>query len=149
MRLVPGLPCAVFLASLSALGVSARAFAVVSETDVPEIFDTAYLFQVFGSLILVFGCLFGLAFLVRKLNGVPVSDRKLIQIVGSAKVGTREKIVLLKAGEQELLVGVAAGSVRTLYVFGDAEEQASTSERQTRDDFASVLKSSGSSELVS
>ena len=121
---------------------SAPALAVVGDSAPPEIFDTAYLFQVFGSLLLVFGCLFGLAFLMRKLNGMPMSDRKLIQIVGSAKVGSREKIVLLKAGELELLVGVAAGSVRTLHVFSDGENSQLDLNGSSSDDFAKVLHSS-------
>lgn len=121
---------------------SGSAFAVVGDSTPPEIFDTAYLFQVFGSLLVVFGCLFGLAFLLRKLNGMPMSDRKLIQIVGSAKVGAREKIVLLKAGELELLVGVAAGSVRTLHVFGDGETSQHGASGPAGEDFAKVLSSS-------
>ena len=120
---------------------SGPAFAVVGESAAAEIFDTAYLLQVFGSLLLVFGCLFGLAFLLRKLNGMPMSDRKMIQIIGSAKVGAREKIVLLKAGELELLVGVAAGSVRTLHVFGEGSASPQNL-NESGDDFAKVLSSS-------
>ncbi|MFK8047089.1 MAG: flagellar biosynthetic protein FliO [Halioglobus sp.] len=116
--------------------------AVVGDGESSEIFDTAYLFQVFGSLLLVFGCLFGLAYLLRRFNGMPMSDRKFIQIIGSAKVGSREKIVLLKAGEQELLVGVAAGSVRTLHVFGDEESSRQSLTKRSGDDFAKVLSDS-------
>ena len=123
--------------------------AIVGEREAPEIFDTAYLFQVFGSLMLVFGCLFGLAFLLRKFNGMPMSDRKLIQIIGSAKVGTREKIVLLKAGELELLVGVAAGSVRTLHVFGEGEKTDKFSKALSGNDFSSMLQSSSAGEPTS
>lgn len=128
---------------------SGPAFAVVAEREAPEIFDTAYLFQVFGSLVLVFGCMFGLAFLMRKFNGMPMNDRKVIQIIGSAKVGTREKIVLLKAGELELLVGVAAGSVRTLHVFDGSEKSDLGANALPGDDFASMLQSSSTREAAS
>ena len=121
---------------------SGPVLAVVGDGESAEIFDTAYLFQVFGSLLLVFACLFGLAFLLRRFNGLPMSDRKLIQIIGSAKVGSREKIVLLKAGEQELLVGVAAGSVRTLHVFGDGESSQQSLAKPSGDAFAKVLSDS-------
>lgn len=117
-------------------------YAVVADSAPPPIFDTAYLFQVFGSLLLVFGCLFGLAFLLRKFNGLPMNDRKLIQVIGSAKVGSREKIVLLKAGEVELLVGVAAGSVRTLHVFGEGENSLQNPTESPGGDFANVLSNS-------
>ena len=112
-----------------------------------EIFDTAYLMQVFGSLLLVFGCLFGLIFVLKKMNGLPNSDRKLIQIIGSVKVGSREKIVLLRAGEEQLLVGVAAGSVRTLHVFPDTEPEQDSASKGAPADFAALLKSSGQQEV--
>ncbi|MFT4823227.1 MAG: flagellar protein FliO/FliZ [Halioglobus sp.] len=138
------------LSGLILAGISSGpVFAVVAEREAPEIFDTAYLFQVFGSLLLVFGCLFGLAFLMRKFNGMPISDRKVIQIVGSAKVGTREKIVLLKAGELELLVGVAAGSVRTLHVFDNGSKPELGAKALSSDDFATVLQSSSALEPAS
>jgi flagellar protein FliO/FliZ len=82
-----------------------------------EIFDGGYLLQVFGALLLVFACLFGLMFVLKKVNGMPLHNKGLIQVLGSAKVGTREKIVLLRAGEQHLLIGVGSGNVRTLHVF--------------------------------
>jgi flagellar protein FliO/FliZ len=108
-----------------------------------EMFDTAYLIQVFGSLLLVFGCLFGLVFFLKKINGLPTTDRKLIQVLGSVKVGSREKIVLLRAGEEQLLVGVAAGSVRTLHVFSDLGSEGLAGSGDTGANFAAVLKSSG------
>lgn len=91
--------------------------AAATEPPRAEIFDSAYLMQVIGSLLLVFGCLFGLAFLLKKLNGVPAGDRKVLRVMGSVKVGSREKILLLDTGENQVLVGVAAGNVRTLYVY--------------------------------
>lgn len=112
-----------------------------------EIFDPAYLAQVLGSLLLVFGCLFGLAFVMKKLNGVPAGDRKSLRIVGSLKVGNREKIVLLDTGENQLLVGVAAGNVRTLYVYDAATSSAPSvggpaAQAVTKKDFASLMPGS-------
>lgn len=103
-----------------------------------EIFSQAYIMQIIGSLLLVFGCLFGLVFLMRKLNGVPVGDRKSMRIVSSVKVGSREKLMLLDIGERQLLLGVAAGSIRTLYVF-DGDEPPGQSIGKEHTDFASLL----------
>lgn len=119
------------------------AVAAATPAERPEIFDTGYLVQVFGSLLFVFACLFGLAFLFKKINGVPMIDRKSIQVLGSVKVGSREKILLVNAGNQQLLLGVATGSVRTLHVF-DAPLEGQTQDRAgAPGDFASVLKTSG------
>ena len=81
--------------------------------------------------------------LSEKNNGLPTTDRKLIQVLGSVKVGSREKIVLLRAGEEQLLVGVAAGSVRTLHVFSDLGSEGLAGSGDTGANFAAVLKSSG------
>lgn len=126
---------------LWALSRPQAVLAAVSEKASPEIFDTAYLLQVFGSLLLVFACLFGLVFLLKKLNGVPTGSRRAIQVLGSAKVGSREKILLLRAGEQHLLVGVAAGNVRTLHVF-DGPVEGLVADRTTGVEFSSLLGSS-------
>lgn len=104
----------------------------------PEIFTQAYVIQVVGSLVLVFGCLFGLVFLMRKLNAVSVGDRKTMRIISSVKVGSREKLMLLDIGERQILLGVAAGNIRTLYVF-DGDETLSQAVSQEHTDFASLL----------
>lgn len=76
-----------------------------------------YLLQVAASLVFVLGCLLGVLHLLKRMNGGAMVNRKAIQVLASVKVGTREKVVLLEAGDSQLLVGVAAGSVRTLHVF--------------------------------
>lgn len=110
-----------------------------------ELFDSAYLMRVFGSLLLVFACLFGLVFLLRKMNGVTVIDRKVIRVLGSVKVGSREKIALIEAGGQQLLVGIAAGSVSRLYAFEDPADR-QVEGASSGADFASLLRSSKPSE---
>jgi flagellar protein FliO/FliZ len=117
--------------------------AVESKKDAGiNIFNTAYLFQVFGSLLVVFGCIFGLIFLLKKLNGLPSGQQKApISVLGSVRVGSREKIVLIDAGEQQLLVGVAAGNIRTLHTF-DKPIVDRAEDSQKKADFASLLGAS-------
>jgi len=93
--------------------------AVLAAPDAQDtgILTGRYLLQVAASLVFVLGCLLGLLYLLKRMNGVAMTNRKGIQVLASVKVGTREKVVLLEAGERQLLVGVAAGSVRTLHVF--------------------------------
>lgn len=95
------------------------ALAAAAESSEPSIYSLRYMVQVVGSLLLVLGCMLAVLFLVRKLQGVPVGERNAIRILGSLRVGTREKILLLEAGDEQLLIGVAAGSVRTLHVFAE------------------------------
>ena len=108
-----------------------------------SLFNAAYVFQVLGSLVLVFACIFALIFLLRKLNGLPLSGGAPIRVLASARVGSREKIVLLEAGDQQLLVGVAAGSVRALHVFEEPIAVDSAASAKTAD-FGSLLRSAAS-----
>ena len=76
------------------------AFAAAGTQDT-EIFTGTYLMQVAASLIFVLGCLFGLLYVLKRMNGVAMTNRKGIQVLASVKVGTREKILLLEAGDVE------------------------------------------------
>lgn len=116
-------------------------FVLAEEGAGISLFNTAYLFQVFGSLLVVFGCIFGLIFVLKKLNGLPVGQKAPIHVLGSVRVGSREKIVLIEAGEQQLLVGVATGNIRTLHTFDQPiVDRSEASQKNT--DFASLLGSS-------
>jgi flagellar protein FliO/FliZ len=111
---MPTLP---LMASLLLLALPVGA--APTTTAAPELFNASYIFQVIGSLLLVFGCIAGLLFLLRKVNGMSGSVVAPLKVLGSVRVGAREKVVLLQVGEQQLLVGVAAGGVNTLYVLSE------------------------------
>lgn len=98
----------------------------------PSIYNFRYLAQVVGSLLLVLGCALGVLYLIKKVQGMPAGDRRnAIRILGALKVGSREKILLLQSGEKQLLVGVAAGSVRTLHVFDQTDVPVSGNDGST------------------
>lgn len=125
---------------LCSVGAAAQATTPqVSGEGVPELFSASYLAQVFGSLLLVFVCLFAVVFLLRRFNRVGGNGSSTLRVLGSASVGQREKIVLLDAGGEQLLIGVAPGSVRTLHVFPEPIVDV-TSEQPPAADFAALLK---------
>ncbi len=101
------------------LSCAPLALAAAAESSEPSIYSMRYMVQVVGSLLLVLGCMLGVLWFIRKLHGMPAGEKHAIRILGSLKVGTREKILLLEAGDSQLLIGVAAGSVRTLHVFSE------------------------------
>ena len=45
-----------------------------------------------------------------------------MQVVSTLQVGTKERLLLVKAGEKFLLVGATAQSLSILHVFDQAEE---------------------------
>tara|TARA_R110000823_G_scaffold47903_15_gene121887 strand:+ start:2860 stop:3306 length:447 start_codon:yes stop_codon:yes gene_type:complete len=123
------------------LGGAPLALAVAAESSEPSIYSLRYMVQVAGSLLLVLGCMLAVLFLIRKLQGMPVGEKNALRVLGSLKVGTREKILLLEAGDEQLLIGVASGSVRTLHVF--AEPVAGTADHgRSAGTFDTLLKRS-------
>jgi flagellar protein FliO/FliZ len=131
-------PVAALFAPVPAALAQAGA-AAPSTQGPPDFFSGAYLAQVLGSLVFVFGCLVVLVYLLRRFNGVRVGSGSVLRVLGSASVGQREKVVLLDAGGEQILLGVAAGSVRTLHVF-DEPVVVADSGAPVGQDFASVLR---------
>jgi flagellar protein FliO/FliZ len=126
--------CAPVLAQEEAQGRVAR----LNTTAPPELFTAGYLVQVIGSLLLVFICLFGVVYFLRRFNGVSRASGSVLRVLGTASVGQREKVVLIDAGGEQLLLGVAQGSVRTLHVF---DEPIVTADEATASPaFAEVLR---------
>lgn len=69
-----------------------------------------------GGLALVVALIAGLAWVLRRLGGVPAAGRGPLQVLGGLSVGARERVVLLRVGDRQLLLGVAPGRVQTLQV---------------------------------
>ncbi len=113
--------------------------AIVNAATPPELFSAGYLFQVLGSLVLVFICLFGVILLLKRFNHVGGSSNGVLRVLGSTSVGQREKVVLIDAGGEQLLLGIAPGSVRTLHVFDEAVVTDSQGDASATD-FATILR---------
>jgi len=81
-----------------------------------------YILQVLFSFIAVIAFIFGFAWLMRRSGrfGAAGSGRGL-RVVSSLSLGMREKILVVNVGDKIIVVGVAPGQIRTLYVMdGDA-----------------------------
>ncbi|MFP4161781.1 MAG: flagellar biosynthetic protein FliO [Ectothiorhodospira sp.] len=76
----------------------------------------AYLLQLVLGLGVVVVAILVLGFLLRRMGGVggPLSGQ--FRVLGSVSLGSRERMVLVQVGEQQLVLGVAPGQVRTLHV---------------------------------
>ena len=68
------------------------------------------------ALALVLAAVYAAAALLRRLRITGSADTAQLQLVTQVALGTRERAVLLRAGSQLLVVGVAPGSVRLLSV---------------------------------
>lgn len=72
--------------------------------------------QVFLGLLLVVGTILALAWLSRRLSGALPGNGKFMKILAVLPLGTREKIVLVEVGGQQLILGVTPGQINTLQV---------------------------------
>jgi len=75
--------------------------------------------QMFFGLFIIVALIFGMAWFMRrmgKMSGMSAGDLK---VLGGISVGQRERVVLVQAGETQLLVGVAPGSIRTLHILDE------------------------------
>ena len=120
--------------------IRAQETAVPALANAPQLLSAGYLMQVVGSLAIVFGAVVLMAIVVKRVNRSPSTGKASLSVMGSASVGTREKVVLINAAGQQILVGVAPGNVRTLHVF-DEPLAIETAESAKPADFGSVWQS--------
>jgi len=75
--------------------------------------DTANIFTVLLSLMLILGGFISVAWLVRRyMPGV--GKQGVVKVVGATMVGPRERVVVVEVDDTWLLLGVGAGQVRLL-----------------------------------
>ncbi|MEQ1439322.1 flagellar biosynthetic protein FliO [Fontimonas sp. SYSU GA230001] len=70
-----------------------------------------------GSLMLVLALIFALAWLLRWLQSARLGRGPALQLQAGVQVGAKEKVVLIQVGDQQFLLGVAAGGVNLLHRF--------------------------------
>ncbi len=69
------------------------------------------------ALLVIVALIAGLAWLGKRVRGFGVGVESRIQLLSDRAVGPKERLVLVRVGETDILVGVAAGAVHTLHVF--------------------------------
>jgi flagellar protein FliO/FliZ len=69
------------------------------------------------ALLLVVGLIAALAWAARRMRRFGGGTQDRIQVLGDRAIGPKERCVLVRVGETDILVGVAPGSVQTLHVF--------------------------------
>jgi len=100
-----GLTAASALSSLPALAQAATA---------PAVSAAGSLLQVFIGLVAVLLLIAATAWIAKRFGVTRGGSSSLLQVVSSASVGARERVVVVEVGESWLVVGVAPGSVNAL-----------------------------------
>jgi flagellar protein FliO/FliZ len=68
-------------------------------------------------LILVLGLILGLAWLLKRLPGAGLGIRpnEQLRVVSMLSVGTKERVMVIEVGKEQLLIGVTAGGITALH----------------------------------
>jgi flagellar protein FliO/FliZ len=98
-------------------GAAAPAAPSAPAAPLPAVVGAGDLLQVAFSLLLVVALIVLTAWFIRRFSGATLSRNGALRLLAGISVGQRERIVLVQAGEVQLLLGVAPGEVRTLHVF--------------------------------
>ena len=123
--------------SLFPFSVSAQ---TAVETLAPlEPVSSLYLLKLTGGLVLVVAIIFLLAWLVRKFNLNQQTQSGLIKVIAGLPLGTRDRILLVQVGEEQILLGLTPGRIAKLHslvspvdVPGDAVEATSFASKLNR-----------------
>lgn len=108
------------LLAAALLAAAAAGAAQTAAQPVPGAADAAGLIgpalRMVVSLAAVLALVGGLAWVARKLRNGGHIKSGLIEIVSGVSLGAREKVVLLRVGQEQVLVGVSPSGMRALHV---------------------------------
>ncbi len=106
-------------ASVVQAGAEAKTTAGTSLTSISPVRDSGAVVKMFLGLFAVLLLIFALAWLVRKVGQGGLLSNPHLKILASLPLGPRERLIVVAAGTQQLLIGVAPGRISTLHVFDE------------------------------
>jgi flagellar protein FliO/FliZ len=123
--------------------------AQTAQKQAPKIGSGGHLLNVTLGLAAIIGLIFVLSAFVKRFGAGTFATNSQLKILSSMPLGTRERIILIDAGGQQLLLGITPTNINTLHVFADPVVVANNPEAPS--DFSQKLmailqqKTSGSS----
>ena len=109
--------------ALLSLPLLAHAGATPAAAPAPAVSAAGSLLQVFIGLVAVLLLIAATAWVAKRLGITRGGSSSQLQVVASASVGTRERVVVVEVGDSWLVVGVAPGSVNALMTLPKGEIQ--------------------------
>jgi flagellar protein FliO/FliZ len=104
------------LAGTTAPPATSHPFAAPQAVGTPATPAAGGLARVTLALLVVLAAVFAVAWVVRRMRGIGNRVGGAIDVIADIPLGQKERAVLLKVGQKQILVGVAPGRVNTLYV---------------------------------
>jgi len=87
-----------------------------------EIMDASFMLQFLAGLGIVIACIVGLAWMLKRAGGLQSSARGALRVIDGVALSTRERLVLVQVGKQQVLLGVAPGRVSRVHVLDEPVE---------------------------
>jgi len=104
------------VADSPAAPATSRPFAAPQSVTTPTAPTAGGLAQVTFALLLVLVAIFAVAWVARRMRGFNNRVGDAIDVLADIPLGQKERAVLLKVGQKQILVGVAPGHINTLHV---------------------------------
>lgn len=98
------------------------------------------LWQLTMGMLLVLGLIIGLAWLLKRSGRFQMAAGGGLRVLGGLSMGARERVVLIQAGETQLLLGVAPGRVQTLHVLDQPMQTDTAASGGFAEQLSKVLK---------
>jgi len=105
---------------------------------VPGVISAGSILQIVIGLFVVLVIIVGAGWLLKRFGGVGGMSNANLKVVAGITVGQREKIVIVQAGDAQILIGISPGSIRKLHVL----ERHISNENKLKDNIFSVEKES-------
>jgi len=104
-----------YSAALFALPFASLAQAAEATASKLPMADTSgYFLQLVSGLAVVLLSIIALAWLLKRINRLPNRDLKELELIASLSVGQRERVVVVRAGNTQLVLGIAPGHIAKL-----------------------------------
>ena len=113
-------------------------FATEMPTQLNTSFSAAYFLKLGLALLLVLAMFLSFAWMMRRFNGYQSTAKGDLRVVTGLNLGTREKLVIVQVGEEQILLGVTPGNIKKLHRLDVAIEDSKT---VTPGEFSQKLKS--------
>jgi len=96
---------------------SAQLAAAEVTSQMPSIdpVSSSYLIKLTLALVFILLLIFGLAWMMKKMQLTQHSQNDLIKIVSAISVGQRDRIALIQVGDEQVLLGLTPGRIEKLH----------------------------------
>jgi len=121
LRKALGTAAAVALATAGSVAMAASEAAPVAGGGLATSELVGATLRMAAGLAVVLGLLGVAAWASRRLRVTGRLRSGLIEVVSGISLGTREKVVLLKVGREQVLVGISPAGMRTLHVISQPD----------------------------